>query len=348
MQVANINSPLTCWQTQQRKLGEDDMQTIPVYQADSFKVVHGANLGDTMSFADELMLDDVYTLKKVSPRRKLPAILSDNGLNVGTNGDVGSAGNALYLDSCVTLMTQNAETVEALLIVEVATDNSVENVYVMPFAPMIEGIEYTLVGINRQNAEERFAQITCVSFVKGTRITLLSGALKPIEDLNIGEQIITRDKGVQEIRWIGQSIMRATGDFAPVVIKAGAMNNMHDLVVSPEHRLFVYQRQDKLGTGRAETLVRAKHLVNGNDVYRLDDGFVEYYQLLFDDHQIIYAEGIAAESLLFDQRTQSALPSEAKRGISLHRSSYRDVLEVDEDKLRSINAVHLLRQASRG
>lgn len=40
------------------------MQTIPVYQADSFKVVHGANLGDTMSFADELMLDDVYTLKK--------------------------------------------------------------------------------------------------------------------------------------------------------------------------------------------------------------------------------------------------------------------------------------------
>ena len=47
------------------------MQTIPVYQADSFKVVHGANLGDTMSFADELMLDDVYTLKKVSPRRVL-------------------------------------------------------------------------------------------------------------------------------------------------------------------------------------------------------------------------------------------------------------------------------------
>jgi hypothetical protein len=64
MQTANINSPLTCWQTQQRKLCEDDMQTIPVYQADSFKVVNGANLGDTMSFADELMLDDVYTLKK--------------------------------------------------------------------------------------------------------------------------------------------------------------------------------------------------------------------------------------------------------------------------------------------
>ena len=72
-----------------------------------------------MSFADELILDDVYTLKKVSPRRVLPVILSDDGLHVGTNGDTGTEGNALCLDSCVTLMTQNADTVEALLIVEV-------------------------------------------------------------------------------------------------------------------------------------------------------------------------------------------------------------------------------------
>ena len=141
MQTANINSPLTCWQTQQRKLGEDDMQTIPVYQADSFKVVHGANLGDTMSFADELMLDDVYTLKNVSPRSVLPVVLSDDGLHVGTNGDTGTEGNALFLDSCVTLMTQNADTVEALLIVEVDEHDGVENIYVMPFSPMVEGIE---------------------------------------------------------------------------------------------------------------------------------------------------------------------------------------------------------------
>ena len=67
MQNANINSPLTCWQPHQRKLlSEDDMQSIPVYQVDSFKVVHGANFSDNMSFADELMLDDVNTLKSVA------------------------------------------------------------------------------------------------------------------------------------------------------------------------------------------------------------------------------------------------------------------------------------------
>ena len=72
---------------------------------------------------------------------------------------------------------------------------------------------------------------------------ILYGKLKPIEELEVGEKIITRDKGVQEIRGIGQSTMRATGYFAPVVIKAGALNNMHDLVVSLEHRPFVCQRQ---------------------------------------------------------------------------------------------------------
>ena len=149
MQTANINSPLTCWQTQQRKLGEDDMQTIPVYQADSFKVVHGANLGDTMFFADELMLDDVYTLKKC-PRAVCCLILSDDGPHFGTNGDTGTEGNVLFLDSRVTLMTQNADTVEALLIVEVDEHDGVDHIYVIPFSPMVEGIEYTLVGVDRK------------------------------------------------------------------------------------------------------------------------------------------------------------------------------------------------------
>ena len=68
---------------------------------------------------------------------------------------------------------------------------------------------------------------------KGHAYHVSSGALKPIEELEVGEKIFTRDKGVQEIRWIRQYTMHATGDFAPVVIKAGALNNMHDLVVSP-------------------------------------------------------------------------------------------------------------------
>ena len=107
----------------------------------------------------------------MSPRRILPVVQSDDSLQVGTNGDTGTEGNALFLDSYVTLMTQNTDTVEALLIVEVYEHDSVENSYVMPFSPMVEEIEYTLVGIDRENAEERFAKITCLSFVRVTRNT---------------------------------------------------------------------------------------------------------------------------------------------------------------------------------
>jgi len=73
----------------------------------------------------------------VSPRGILPVVLSDDSLHVGTNGDTGTEGNALFLDSYVTLMTQNTDTVEALLIVEVYEHDSIENSYVMPFSPMV-------------------------------------------------------------------------------------------------------------------------------------------------------------------------------------------------------------------
>ena len=47
-------------------------------------------------------------------------------------------------------------------------------------------------------------------------------------------------------------------------------------------------------------------------MYRHDGGFVDYFQLLFDEHQIIYAEGIAAESLLIDPRTLAAVPEDVR------------------------------------
>ena len=80
--------------------------------------------------------------------------------------------------------------------------------------------------------------------------------------------------------------------------------------MSPDHRLFIYQRSDELGAGRSELLIKARHLVNGDTIHAQPGGFVDYFQLLFDRHQIIFAEGIAAETLLADHRTHAALPPE--------------------------------------
>lgn len=322
------------------------MQTVPVYPAESFRVANGANLGDPISISDDLCLDDTFSLHPAAPRQKLSMILNDDGLRVGKNGDAGQFMNRLYLDCTVTLMNQKGHVIEALVVVEVDESNLIQSTYLMPLCPIEPKIEYTLIDVNRDTAEEKFAQIACVSFVKGTRITLATGQMIPIEDLKAGDCVITRDAGVQEIRWVGHSTLRASGDFAPVVIKAKALHNENDLIVSPEHRLFIYQRSDRLGTGRAETLVRASQLVDGDSVTRLESGFVDYYQLLFDDHHIIYAEGIAAESLLFDHRTRSALPDNATSGIDTHRTRYSEELEISDDRFKGSTPVSILRLAS--
>ena len=128
----------------------------------------------------------------------------------------------------------------------------------------------------------RFAQVACVSFTRGTRLSLATGEQRAVEALKIGDKLLTRDDGPQEIRWIGHHTVRALGDFAPVMITKGTLHNENDLLVSPDHRLFVYQREDKLGAGRAEVLLKARHLVNGESVFVQEGGFVDYFQILFE------------------------------------------------------------------
>ena len=60
--------------------------------------------------------------------------------------------------------------------------------------------------------------------------------------------------------------------FALICIKAGTLNNDNDLIISPDHRLFIYQRSDELGAGRAELLVKVRYLLNGDTVFTKTGG----------------------------------------------------------------------------
>lgn len=322
------------------------LQAVPVLAAADFTVTDGVALGDAMSFADELVLDDVYQLRATATRSRLTLAMGDDQVFfvIDESTEVGKPGNAVVLDSCLTLMARDGSTFEALIMVEIEQDG-VEAVYLLPLATLTPKTDYRLVGAARETAATRFAEVACVSFTRGTHITMASGQQVPIEELSVGDKVLTRDDGPQEIRWIGQTTYRAVGDFAPVVIKADALHNMNDLVVSPDHRLFVYQRQDRLGAGRSEVLVKVRHLINGETVYQQDGGFVDYFQLLFDDHQIIYAEGIAAESLLVDPRTRAALPGDV--GHDSHSHRHHLDYEVHGSLLSTPDAVALLRKASR-
>ena len=329
------------------------VQNVLVYAAQDFRVIEGADHGDPLSFAAELTGDSVYALTHGAEPAQLSIQVSNTAsgtaqLNVARDSAIGTAGAALILDCTLTLMSPDGHTTEGIVLVELDTRAHVRAVMLLALGALAERVPYTLIGVDRSNALHRFGDVACARFARGTHITLASGAQAPIETLRPGARILTRDNGVQELRWIAPTTVRAVGDFAPINIRAGTLNNSRDLRLSPDHRLFIYQRADALGAGRAAVLVRARHLVNGDSVTRQDGGFVDYFQLLFDAHQIVFAEGIAAESTLIDLRTQSAVPAEIAATIQGpgHINSTLSALEVQARVLNRPDAAELLRRAS--
>ncbi|MEI4231918.1 Hint domain-containing protein [Roseovarius sp. D22-M7] len=325
-------------------------QSIPVFDASDFRVVSGANLGDALSFADELDLDDMYELGAQARTARLDLVMHGAGpFMIGDASERGCPGARVHLDCALTLMAATGGMTEMLVFVEVDAVGDVAQVYGMPLARITPRTGYALVGVAREGALRKFAQAACVAFTAGTHITLASGAQTPVELLRPGDMVLTRDDGPCPVRWLGRSTVRAVGDFAPVRIKAGTLHNEGDLLVSPDHRLLIYQRSDAIGAGRPEVLVRARHLVNGDSVRRETGGFVEYCQILFDAHQIIYAEGIAAETLLVDPRTRAALPRDVEvvlPDFGDHAARPHLKFEASDAVLTHPDAAGLLKRAS--
>jgi hypothetical protein len=144
------------------------------------------------------------------------------------------------------------------------------------------------------------AQVTIKSipcFVAGTLIRTPEGE-RAVEDLRPGDLVETQDDGPQPLRWIGKRRVEATGALAPIRIKAGTFGNHRSLMVSPQHRVLVRDVLAELLFGEREVLVAAKDLVNDRSVRAVEGGTVEYVHLLFDDHQIVFSEGLATESFL--------------------------------------------------
>jgi hypothetical protein len=319
-------------------------------RSDDFAVVNGANEGDGLGFATDLMLDDIYALRAGAEPRTLSLSLQYGRYVVGEDSALGQAGDTIHLDCAVTLMDDRQHITEMLVLVQVDANGLARATYLLPLAPLSAKTEYTLLSVDTQTARQKLAQVACVSFTQGTQITLASGRQCAVENLKAGDLILTRDNGAQPLRWVGHVTQRATGAFAPIRIAAGTLNNCGDLTVSPDHRLFIYQRRDHLGLGRSEALIRARHLVNGSSVRMIEGGFVDYYQLLFDTHQIIFAEGIAAESMLVDDTTAPMLDEALIASLAPGSAAAPDtrMLDVGKDLLARPDAVDLLRRASRG
>lgn len=142
-------------------------------------------------------------------------------------------------------------------------------------------------------------------FTPGTLIETVAG-LRAVETLRPGDRVKTADHGVQPIRWVGQRTVAGDGVLAPVRIMAGALGNTRAMEVSPQHRMLLSGWRAEMATGAPEVLAAAKHLVNGDTIVQRRCREVTYIHLLFDRHEIIFAEGIATESYLPGAQTLPA------------------------------------------
>lgn len=145
-----------------------------------------------------------------------------------------------------------------------------------------------------------------VCFVRGTEILTDIGPRR-IETLRVGDLVMTRDNGLQPLRWITASKVphdrrRGNSQLAPIAIAPdtfapGVPNKT--LRVSPQHRLLLEGPQVDLLLAQDAALASAKNLLNGDSIYECGDEIaeLEYWHLVLDQHEVVFANGCPAETL---------------------------------------------------
>lgn len=172
----------------------------------------------------------------------------------------------------------------------------------------------TLKGSGSEEAAVSDTNLETTSFARGTRIATLKGEI-PVERLKAGDKIITRDVGAMPLRWAGSRKVAASGASAPVLIRAGALGNIEDLVISQGQSLLLSNPHAELLFGQSHVLVPARYLVNNTTICLLEGGEVEYWHLMFSSHQVVYANGVMAESFFPSKAAIEKLEAPAKSGL---------------------------------
>ena len=138
-------------------------------------------------------------------------------------------------------------------------------------------------------------EATAPCYVMGRASSRRRGEI-PIEDLGIGDLVITWSGEAKPIKWIGRRgyqgrFSAGNRDLLPIRIAAGALADgkpNRDLDVSPKHAMFI-----------DDVLVPAEMLLNDISVCRLqDEESVEYFHLELATHDVIFANGTASETFV--------------------------------------------------
>lgn len=154
-----------------------------------------------------------------------------------------------------------------------------------------------------------------ICFTPGTILATGRGP-RPIEDLAPGDEVVTRDHGLQTIRWTGRTTVTAEGALAPIRIDPVLLDGANaPLLVSPMHRLMWSGPRAQMLFGEEEVLVSAQDLLGSPAARRVEGGSVTYLHLMTECHELVYANGAPAETFYPDDAALAALSDEVRNRL---------------------------------
>lgn len=133
-------------------------------------------------------------------------------------------------------------------------------------------------------------------------------------DLRLGDRLVTRDKGLQPLRWIGESsVIYADRDVekpaesrlahGPVRLRAGSQGSNPEagnLVVAPDQRLLVRNPLNELLFATDEVMVAAIDLIHLDGIDAVPRDMGRWVHLLLDSRELLRVNGIWMESFAPD------------------------------------------------
>lgn len=131
----------------------------------------------------------------------------------------------------------------------------------------------------------------------GTPVETTEG-FRPIEQLRLGDRVITRNHGVQPVRWVVSQALPACGTSLPFSLRAPYFGLSQDLVVTASQKLVLDGPDTEYHLGRDGVLVEAQALQGHPAVARPSSPLaVTYHQVLFDRHVCMNVAGTWVGSL---------------------------------------------------
>ncbi len=185
------------------------------------------------------------------------------------------------------------------------------------------GTDYTFDTERTSHEEDNQYSQYFACFLRGTLIDTDTDD-KSVEALQTGDLVRTVDGQFRPLRLklqqkiCGEELSRNPQRY-PIRIGQGSLGphlSKRDLWVSRQHRMLVRSKIVERMFGTTEALIPAIKLIELPGIFvdgEIDE--VEYFHLLFDQHEVIYAEGTPSESFFTSSEALKSISPEARLEI---------------------------------